>query len=53
MPEPNEIRAALYKTLSSGEVARSIGSAGLRHLHAVFEEELGARGFKEFLPVCR
>jgi hypothetical protein len=42
MPEPNEIRAALYKTLSSGEVARSIGSAGLRHLHAVFEEEFGA-----------
>jgi hypothetical protein len=42
MPGPNEIRAALCKTLSRDEVARSIGSAGLRHLQAVFEGEFGA-----------
>jgi hypothetical protein len=41
MPGPNEIRAALCKTLSRDEVARSIGSAGLHHLQAVFEEEFG------------
>jgi hypothetical protein len=54
MPGPNENRAALCETLSRDEVARSIGSADLRHLHALFEEEFGAlEASRSFLAVCR